>query len=53
MEWQEYTAWAIVLLAVVTAVGWIVRLACGRRKGGCASCTAPCPLKGARSEKNG
>ncbi|HIY69253.1 MAG TPA: hypothetical protein H9828_07535 [Candidatus Alistipes intestinigallinarum] len=49
MEWQEWVAGGIVLLAAAVAVGWFWRLLCGRRRGGCASCAATqCPLRGAK-----
>ncbi len=43
---QNYIALTLVAAAVVVAVVWFWRLLCGRRKGGCASCSATkCPLK--------
>ncbi|WP_417016491.1 hypothetical protein [Alistipes sp.] len=43
---QDYIAWAIVAAAVAVAAIWFWRLLCGRRKGGCASCSSTkCPLR--------
>ncbi|WP_302606382.1 hypothetical protein [uncultured Alistipes sp.] len=46
-SWQDYATWAIGAAALVAVAVRIVRMACGRRRGGCASCgAAGCPLHG-------
>ena len=44
MEWHEILAWAIIAVAVVVAVMWLVKaIICP--KNACAGCTKECVLK--------
>ncbi|WP_165357722.1 hypothetical protein [Alistipes senegalensis] len=46
MDWQDYIVGAIGIAAATAAALRLWRLACGKRRGGCASCASEqCPLK--------
>ncbi len=46
MAWQDYTLWAILLLAGGAVVRWTLRRVDAARRGGCGSCgSEACPLR--------